>query len=630
MQNRIKKNLKLVNLAFFLLLCIGFLGILTPLNTKIFHQSTANISGTLQSTMSHTLSQEIIYGAGNYQSETGYDVAISNDGFIYVVGEDGSSNGLLVKYYPNGTEVWHQSWGGGFPDHFRAVTIDDAGNIYCLANTYVSNDDVGVVKYFPNGTKDWDVIWNGGAGEQGYDLAINNSAHDIFCVVKQNSGDSDIYVLKVNSSGDVEWAKPWNCPGNANSYAITLDTAGNIYCVGSTDYNSVGFEDLLLFKMSPDGTIIWNATWGTTDTDEGYGVLVDSSGAIYCSGDFYSDDTSSWDIVLVKFDAGGNQLWNQTFDHNGGDQYANGLARDSFGFFYCSGYEYADSEDFILVQFYPNGTVAGSFEYDYMGEEDEEYGLAISTDLSIYVCGYGYDLNYDIDLVLLKYQPAVPATPNVDAIIPSVDADGTVTITWNPIYYCSTYYICRSTTKIFSTMGLSTIGAVPVTNFTDHLPSNGIYYYTIIAGNVGVNSSISNCVNVTIAVPLNTPIIQSITPNPNRYGTVFLNWTMIPEAKFYYVFRSTSTITDVTGMSPIAIRSDCDFTDHISSDGSYYYAVVAGDGFANSSISMNENVVVKISAGTGGSSMDPLLLALIFPLIGACVALFILYRRKGV
>ena len=115
---------------------------------------------------------------------------------------------------------------------------------------------------------------------------------------------------------------------------------------------------------------------------------------------------------------------------------------------------------------------------------------------------------------------------------------------------------------------------------TDTRSNNGIYYYVIVAGDTYVNSSFSNCEYVTIGIPLNKTVLYQISPNPSQTGIINLNWSPILEATLYYVYRENSPINSSLGLIPIAISLLSNYTDNITVEDTYYYAIVAADPFA--------------------------------------------------
>src|SRR5205823_5833910 len=92
--------------------------------------------------------------------------------------------------------------------------------------------------------------------------------------------------------------------GGNNDYAgsITIDTAGNAYVAGTTassnfpttpgayeaTYNG-GVEDAFVTKLDPSGgTLIYSTFLGGSNTDVGQGLAIDSAGSAYVTGYTYS------------------------------------------------------------------------------------------------------------------------------------------------------------------------------------------------------------------------------------------------------------------------------------------------------------------------------------------------------
>lgn len=93
---------------------------------------------------------------------------------------------------------------------------------------------------------------------------------------------------------------------------------------------------------------------------------------------------------------------------------------------------------------------------------------------------------------------------------------------------------------------------------------------------------------------LDTPILHPISPNPNHNGNIHLTWNEVIGATNYYIFKSNSSITSLGNMLPIDSTISNDYIDTISSDGIYYYIVIAGDSQHNSSISNCVSVTVSL------------------------------------
>jgi hypothetical protein len=143
----------------------------------------------------------------------------------------------------------------------------------------------------------------------------------------------------------------------------------------------------------------------------------------------------------------------------------------------------------------------------------------------------------------------------------------------------------------------------------------------IVAGTGLANSSISNCENVTVAIPLEPPVLDPISPESDEDGIIELNWNDILGANNYYVYRELSNITTIAGLTPKYVVTESNYTDTLTTNGIYYYVIVAGTGLANSSISNCESATVAIPSG-GVPGFE-----LVYLFIGLLVFVYIVQRR---
>ncbi|MHA1270221.1 MAG: hypothetical protein ACTSPY_10580 [Candidatus Helarchaeota archaeon] len=188
-----------------------------------------------------------------------------------------------------------------------------------------------------------------------------------------------------------------------------------------------------------------------------------------------------------------------------------------------------------------------------------------------------------------------PGIPILDPIIPTIDSDGIITLNWSNVVNVTQYYIYRNTSVITTVIGLTPIDTVSNNYYTDTITTNGLYFYVIVANNGWANSTISNCENVTVAIPPSAPTLDPITPAVNTDGNITLNWNNVSNATLYYIYRNTSFIITIVGLNPIAIITNTNYTDVITTIGIYYYVIVADNGWANSSISNCQNVTIAIA-----------------------------------
>lgn len=119
----------------------------------------------------------------------------------------------------------------------------------------------------------------------------------------------DVFISKLNSAGVFQWVK--EVPNGGFAFLgkrnfLNLDALGNVYFAGSVTgtinwgnnviTNSTIYQDGLILKINPSGTILMAKTAGGLSTDRFDGVAINSLGDIYVSGIFRG--TTNFDTIL--------------------------------------------------------------------------------------------------------------------------------------------------------------------------------------------------------------------------------------------------------------------------------------------------------------------------------------------
>lgn len=126
---------------------------------------------------------------------------------------------------------------------------------------------------------------------------------------------------------------------------VAVDSLGNVVVVGDT-FGSVnggtlqGSMDGFVAKYDADGVLLWSNQIGTADFDRYFGVTVDSSDNVYAigasQGSLAATNLGSNDIILTKHDSAGNLVWMKQFGTTGADL-GHSVATDSLGNVYICG-----------------------------------------------------------------------------------------------------------------------------------------------------------------------------------------------------------------------------------------------------------------------------------------------------
>jgi hypothetical protein len=234
-------------------------------------------------------------------SDTAKSIAKSNTVGYAISGFTNSSGTgdidiLFMRIAPDGTYLWNRTFGDVDDDKGYQVIACQAGG-YAIASTYqnvsaaISNSDFLVTRLAENGAVLWNISYSGPAQDH-----VSNFIGDL-------------------------------------GRSIVECTNGDLVCAGVS--KGVDTSDVWLFRLAPDGTLLWENTFNNRDIERCYtpdAVVQCQDGGFAVLGYTYSAATSN-DVWLIKTDSNGNEIWNQTYGDDAGYQRPEGLVECSDGGF---------------------------------------------------------------------------------------------------------------------------------------------------------------------------------------------------------------------------------------------------------------------------------------------------------
>ena len=287
-----------------------------------------------------------------------------------------------------------------------------------------------------------------------------------------NRGSMDAFVAKLNASGTaLDYCGYIGGSGDDYGYGIAVDPSGNAYVTGYTsstestfpvavgpDLTQNGLFDVFVAKVNADGTALDYCGYiGGSSHDYGRGIAVDSSGNAYVTGYTLSMESTFPAAVGPDLTQNGNH------DAFVAKVKANGKALD-----YCG----------------------------YIGGSSQDYGRGIAVDGSgnAYVTGYTNSTESTFPVV---EGPYLTQSGNFDAFVAKVDSQGTA------VLYCG--YIGGSGEDVGTGIAVDGSGNAYVTGYTSSSEStfpaiggpyvtyNGGYYDAFVAKVRDAGSSFDYC-----------------------------------------------------------------------------------------------------------------------------------------
>ncbi|MEP1488931.1 MAG: hypothetical protein ABJK28_10935 [Algibacter sp.] len=297
---------------------------------------------------------------GGTDDDRGNSIIQTNDGGYAMLGYSQSNDGdvsenngfndfWISKLNASGDILWQKTFGfSGADTGISIIQTHDNGFLLSgildvsasggqgnskSSSTKHAGGDYWIIKLNADGTKEWSQFYGGTftdtpngtiqTTDNSYIIVGSSDSDDID--INNNKGSDDFWVVKISETGRLIWEKSFGGSQIDEAYAITNSADGNYIIVGDTRSNdsditnNKGAADLWLIKITTDGTLIWEKTFGGTSFDAGRSIFKTQDNGFIISGNSRStddDDVSSNngqnDAWILKVDTNANLKWQKT------------------------------------------------------------------------------------------------------------------------------------------------------------------------------------------------------------------------------------------------------------------------------------------------------------------------------
>lgn len=268
---------------------------------------------------------------------------------IDVSGNHGIEDFWVVRTDSSANIIWQKCYGGtGIDIGAELKALSDGGFVIVGRNN--SNDgnitgnhgstDIWVIRLDSLGNLLWQKSLGGSSVEWG--TAIIQTSDGGYLVggstfsnngdVSGNHGASDFWIVKLDSAGTLVWQKTYGGSANEQCMAIVENASGNFILCGYTVSNNGdvtgnhGSDDVWLVEINNTGTLIWQKTYGGSQSDFGYHMNIMPNGNyIVCGSSASADGDVSlnhgdYDYWIFMIDLSGNLLWETSVGGSAEDQ----------------------------------------------------------------------------------------------------------------------------------------------------------------------------------------------------------------------------------------------------------------------------------------------------------------------
>lgn len=291
---------------------------------------------------------------GGSEDDRGADIIATNDGGFALFGFSKSSDNdvnenagaqdfWVIKITSSGLISWQKTFGYSGADSGTSFlqTKDSGYLITGVLDVTASNGqgnskraqkhaggDIWAIKLNSSGELEWSKYYGGSftdtpfglveTNDDSFIIAASSDSNDVD--ISNNKGSYDFWVLKISSTGVLIWEKNFGGSEVDEPRGISTTNDGNFVIVGDTrssdeDVSSNnGGADLWMLKISTEGNLIWEKTFGGSSFDVARSVSKTLDNGFLISGNSRSLDSGfsnqgQNDAWVLKVDANGNKLW---------------------------------------------------------------------------------------------------------------------------------------------------------------------------------------------------------------------------------------------------------------------------------------------------------------------------------
>ena len=359
---------------------------------------------------------------GGSADDRAYGIAVDAQGNAYIAGSTtsrnfpvrgalqskltGYRNAFVAKLNPAGNGLVYSTYlGGNASDSANGIAVDATGAAYVPGDTTSysfpasgyqrgihGGQDAFVAKLSADGSQLVYSTYLGGSGDdRGTAIALDGSGSAYvtgstfstdFPVLnpaqQRNGGGQDAFVTRFSADGSFLWFSTY-LGGSGGTVvspeiaeAIAVDAQGNAYVAGvtvSADFPRLnalqtslrGLSDAFVSKLTAAGALSYSTYLGGSGAETATGVAVDSSGNAYVSGYTYSSDlpvtspiqasnSGEYDAFVAELNPSGNALSCLSYLGGSGSDAASSIALDLSGSVYVAGWTL--STNFPLLNSY--------------------------------------------------------------------------------------------------------------------------------------------------------------------------------------------------------------------------------------------------------------------------------------
>ncbi|MBK7110244.1 MAG: putative metal-binding motif-containing protein [Bacteroidetes bacterium] len=269
--------------------------------------------------------------------------------------------------------IWQNTYGGNGDDRARDILATDDGGYLTIGYSPSTDGDIPfnhghidmfVVKTDSIGNIQWCKAYGGSDYDNGTSacnaldggFVLAGKAGTADGDISFNHGQDDIWIIKIGEDGNIEWEKTYGGSGIESCSKIIITTDGNYVVSGISNSNdgdvslNKGEHDFWIIKLNYFGEILWEKTYGSSDTDVAWDIKQTSDNGYIVAGYTEGNDgdvtenKGGADYWIIKLDSTGELEWQKTYGGSSSDN-AYSIIEKPLGGYLCVGTTFSSNGD---------------------------------------------------------------------------------------------------------------------------------------------------------------------------------------------------------------------------------------------------------------------------------------------
>jgi hypothetical protein len=248
-------------------------------------------------------------------SDGGY-VLLASSGLEDTMGIVNDKDVLLIKLDPLGIPVWQRTYGSPFQERAAGVVeLADGGFALCGGAPSLPSEEresLVILRLTASGDIVWQTVYQGWEApvfslERALDGGLILAG---YAFEDASQFRWDAWAMKLAAGGAVEWTKTYHGDHEDSFFSITTTLDGGYLAAGSSDSFSSHGDQALLVRLSSNGDVEWQRTYGREDHPEdgyssGRSAFPAPDGSLYLAGTTSFGGMGGIRFLLIKASAEG-------------------------------------------------------------------------------------------------------------------------------------------------------------------------------------------------------------------------------------------------------------------------------------------------------------------------------------